>query len=285
MFIKTLFPSSIGLGDYTLPDIVDDALNAGFYGYWFDPVKEFTIPEKYLISLIRTKHIVPMGMELPLEFRRDEKTFLEGLERLGEYASYASSIGIRRAATWIVPSHDTLSYRENFALHVERLRKVLDVLLEYNISLGLEFQGPKSLRAGRRYWFVHTLDGMMCLLSALDRPNAGVIMDSWHWDLSGAHDFDFGAFENGDQITAVHINDAPAGLNEDEYMDLSRELPCSTGILRIGEFLRGVESTGCSGPIIVEPFYDRLKELDVKSSLTRVSRSIDAALMEMKRGI
>lgn len=110
-------------------------------------------------------------------------------------------------------------------------------------------------------------------------------MDSWHWDLSSADDFDFNAFENGSQIIAVHINDAPKGLKEDEYMDLSRELPCATGILNIAGFLKGIEKTGYSGPIIVEPFYNKLKEFDEKNILFLVSDSIDKALLEMKRGI
>ena len=285
MFIKTLFPSSVCLGEFTLPDFIDDVLNAGFFGYWFNPEKEFVFPQEAMKALIKTKHIVPMGMELPVDFRNDESTFLYDLARLDEYASYASYIGIRRAATWISPAHNSLSYKKNYELHVSRLRRILDVLLKYDISLGLEFQSPKSLRKGKKFWFIHSLDGLMCLISSLKRPNVGVIMDSWHWDLSSADDFDFNAFENGSQIIAVHINDAPKGLKEDEYKDLSRELPCATGILNIAGFLKGIEKTGYSGPIIVEPFYNKLKEFDEKNILFLVSDSIDKALLEMKRGI
>ncbi len=73
MYIKTLFHSAVGLGDHVLSDIIDDALNAGFYGYWFFPEKEFTLPKEELKALIQRKHIVAMGMELSLDFRKDEK--------------------------------------------------------------------------------------------------------------------------------------------------------------------------------------------------------------------
>ena len=149
MFIKTVYPSALGQ-KIPFSSCVDDAIAAGFSGFWFDPSLDFNISREEMLSLIQLKHILPMGMELPVEFRKDDKTFSHDLKRLENIAAYASFIGIRRTVTWIVPSHDILPFQDNFHLHVERLRAILDVLDRYSIRLGLEFQGPKSLRKEKR---------------------------------------------------------------------------------------------------------------------------------------
>lgn len=277
MFIKTILPSSIGHAE-PFNKIIDSALNAGFYGYWFTPSLDFNIEKEELKKLVQIKHAVPMGMEIPVEFRESDSQFETGLQQLRAICEYAKYIGIKRASTWIVPYHDKLCYSKNFQLHVVRLRRILDILDEYGIVLGLEFQGPKSLRINHKYWFVHSLDGIFSLISAINRKNVGIIMDIWHWELSGMTKFDFGQFESGDQIVAVHINDAPVGVGEFEYQDLSRELPCSTGILKTKEFLIAIDKLGFNGPLIVEPFYDKLSAMPVDEAFHLALKSMNKAL-------
>ena len=277
MFIKTVYPSAIGQRiPFSL--CVDTALESGFSGFWFDPSVDFNLCKEEMLSLIQKKHIIPMGMELPVEFRGEEAVFEQDLEKLETIAEYASYIGVRRAVTWIVPASDTLPFEENFRLHVRRLRMILDVLVRYSIRLGLEFQGPKSLRKGKRYWFIHTLDGILSLIAALDRENCGVLMDVWHWSLSGATSFDFNQFDNGAQVICVHLNDAPLDTNEEDLQDLIRCLPGSTGRLNIREFLEGLDRIGYSGPVIAEPFERKLDGLDVREVFQMVSSSIDRVL-------
>ena len=277
MFIKTVYPSAIGQ-KIPFSSCVDDVLAAGFSGFWFDPVLDFTLEKEDMLSLIQKKHIIPMGMELPVDFRNDGKRFEEDLYNLKKVADYASYIGIRRTVTWIVPFHEELSFPDNFKLHVARLRKILDVLAEYSISLGLEFQGPKSLRKGKKYWFVHTLDGIMGLISAINRPDCGVLMDLWHWDLSGADSFDFNQFSSGEQIVAVHLNDAPLNVREEDLHDLSRCLPGSTGRLKHKDFIEGLKRVGYNGPVMAEPFDSSLNNLRPLDAFKKVSLSIDGVL-------
>lgn len=277
MFIKTVYPSALGQ-KIPFSSCVDDAIAAGFSGFWFEPSLDFNISREEMLSLIQLKHILPMGMELPVEFRKDEETFSHDLKRLESIAAYASFIGIRRAVTWIVPSHDILPFQDNFHLHVERLRAILDVLDRYSIRLGLEFQGPKSLRKEKRYWFVHTLDGIMSLIAAIDRRNCGILMDSWHWELSGAENFDFNQFSNGSLVVCVHVNDAPLDIREEDFDDLSRCLPGSTGRLGLGDFIAGLRGIGYSGPVIAEPFDSSLGSLSTAEAFKKVSLSIDKVL-------
>lgn len=277
MFIKTVFPSQLGHSEVRLFKDADTILNSGFYGYWFNPLLDFSISSSEMKDLLQEKHIVPMGMDLPVEFRKGEDVFMRDLINLEEIASYAEKIGIRRSATWIVPASQELSYISNFSIHVERLGKILDILSNHGIALGLEYQSPPNLRTGKKYRFINSLDGIFSLISALKRENCGVIMDSWHWFLSGSDDSDFDQFERGDQIVAVHVNDAPKGLSIMEYQDLSRKIPCSTGVIDIKRFLNGIEKTGYSGPLLVELFDDSLKKLSLTQALNVTMASINKA--------
>lgn len=282
MFIKTVFPGNLGHQDVAFHEAVDVALEAGFSGYWFNPPVDFTLPEDEMLSLIQKKHILPMGMELPVDFRGDASKFFDELAKLEDIACYANHIGIRRAATWIVPFHETLSYAENFRLHVERLRLVLDVLARYSISLGLEFQAPRSLRKDRLHWFIHSLDGLSALIAAIDRENCGLVMDVWHWDLSGMTAFDFGQLAKDFKVIVVHVNDSPEGTTFDELMDLERRLPGATGVLDIDTFLDGLRNIGYSGPVIAEPFDENLASLSMFESFRVVNRSLDDVLSRLK---
>ena len=91
MFIKTVYPSALGQ-KISFSSCVDDAIAAGFSGFWFDPSLDFNISREEMLSLIQLKHILPMGMELPVEFRKDEETFSRDLKRLENIAAYASFI-------------------------------------------------------------------------------------------------------------------------------------------------------------------------------------------------
>lgn len=275
MYIKTLFPSAVGLGDHILSDIIDDALNAGFYGYWFFPEKEFTLPKEELKALIQRKHIVAMGMELSLDFRKDEKTFISRLEKIEEYASYASFIGIRRASSRILPPQCSLTYREK-----QRLGKILGILEKYNIALGLEFQSSESPRKEEKQWPQYSPARAMTLLSAIEKPNVGLVINYRHWTLSGENLSTLNSID-GSMITALYISTEIEGLTEYEDMEQVN----TTTMADISKFLKAIEDTHYSGPVIVESNCAKLKALNVKDKLDEVSHSIDRALMGMKRGI
>lgn len=275
MFIKTVFPGAIGHPEVAFKDAINSAIEAGFSGYWFNPSIDFIIPREETLELLQSKHMLAMGMELPVQFRSSEEVFLKDLKELERVADYAQFIGIKRTVTWIVPSHSTLTFNENFNLHVNRIRLIANILSKYGISLGLEFQGPKSLRAEANHWFVHSLDGLMALNAAIGCENVGVLMDSWHWQLAGCNAFDFGQFEKGEDIIAVHVNDAPLGISEENQQDLVRRLPGETGVLDIATFLNGIDKIGYNGPIFAEPFVEELSSLSLKDAFITVSKSLD----------
>ena len=75
---------------------------------------------------------------------------------------------------------------QNFAFHRDRLRPAAQILADKGISLGLEFLGPKTLRDGKPFEFIHTIEGMLELCDAIGTGNVGLLLDAWHWYTSGA---------------------------------------------------------------------------------------------------
>src|SRR5262249_4795518 len=149
---------------------------------------------------------------IPFRPLGSEEDFQKGIAALPAQAKLAESIGALRTAMWIIPSSDTLTFRENFDLHVKRYRAISQILVDHGIRIGLEFIGPKKSRGGKHV-FVPDLPGILELVSAVG-PGAGLLLDSWHWYTSGGTVADLAHLTN-DQLVHIHINDAPAGVDRE----------------------------------------------------------------------
>jgi sugar phosphate isomerase/epimerase len=197
---------------------------------------------------------------LPVDFRRDDETYRRTGEGLSACARALQRAGVTRVSTWLSPASDTLTYRQNFAAVSGRLREVARVLEgEGALRLGLEYVGPKTAWAARRYPFLHTLAETRELIGEIGRPNVGVVLDSWHWWLAGDTSADVRTLRNED-VVAVDLNDAPAGIPKDQQIDNARELPLATGQIPMAEFLGALLEIGYDGPARAEPFNKALAE-------------------------
>ena len=123
---------------------------------------------------------------MPIDLRRDGQRFAEGLWQLPRFAQVLQRCGVTRLGSSIVPFHDALGYAENFRQHVERLGAVARVLGDYGIRFGLEYCATPTLRRGQPHAFIHSLPQLRELLAALRAPNIGLVLDSWHWWMSGS---------------------------------------------------------------------------------------------------
>ena len=263
---KALAPGCLGHGR-SFKESAETAAKTGYEGFWFDIVGDSAIPVEETKELLTKHNLKAAGFSLPVEFRESMEVFERGMAAFEGHVKYAAEIGARRCVTWIMPSHGTLNFDENFELHRSRLKKAAEVLKEYDMILGLEFISPPKLRKNVKHEFIHTLDGMLELCEAIGTGNCGILMDSWHWDMARHTREDFKKFTSPDQIVLVHINDAPEGIPVEEQEDLIRKLPGETGVLRIGEFFDGLKSVGYEGPVMVEPFEKKLAEMSFEDSL------------------
>jgi sugar phosphate isomerase/epimerase len=207
-----------------------------------------------MTALMKAKGLRWGAAALPVDFRRDDETFRRTSEGLKAFARALQRAGVTRVGTWLTPSSDTLTYRQNFAAVSARLRETAGVLEgEGNLRLGLEYVGPKTAWTARRYPFVHTLAETRELVAEIGRQSVGLVLDSWHWWLAGDTAADIQGLRNED-VVAVDLNDAPAGIPKDQQIDNARELPLATGQIPVAEFLAALVAIGYDGPVRAEPF-------------------------------
>jgi sugar phosphate isomerase/epimerase len=190
------------------------------------------------------------GWQLPFNYERGEAELAAGLKRF----------------SWIEPTSDELDYAANFARYVSRLRAIADVLGECDCRIGLEVIGPRTLFAGHPYVFIHTIPQGLELLSAVDRPNVGLLMDCFHWYTSHGTVAQLTALSAAD-VVYVHVNDAVPGVDVDDQLDGVRLLPAASGLIDITAFLQALNGIGYDGPVAVEPFS---AELAAKPAAERV---------------
>jgi len=215
---------------------------------------------------------------LPFRAMGDEADFQKGLAALPEQAKLAQAIGALRTAMWIIPSSDSLTFRENFDLHVARYRAISKVLGDFGIRIGLEFIGPKKSRGGKHV-FVHDLSGMLELCSAIG-PGVGLLLDSWHWYTSGGTVAELQALTN-EQLVHIHINDAPAGIDREEQIDNQRKMPGATGVIDITGFLRSIARAGYDGPITAEPFDKTVNSLPPEEAARTNAQAVLGVLQKL----
>jgi sugar phosphate isomerase/epimerase len=228
----------------------------------------------YLARLFRDANVLPGAWHFPLEFRKDEARWREDLDRLPDYAALAQELGCLRTFTYILPADDTRNFAENFRFHVERLRPAAQILNDYGCRFGLEFVGPATLRKGKRYSFLHTLEGIRALAASIGTSNVGILLDIFHLYTSHGRTVDI--FElSPEEIVYVHVNDAVGGLEIDEQIDNVRALPGEIGTLDIGGFMSALETIGYDGPVSAEPFSQRVRDLSLQEAVAETAAAYE----------
>jgi sugar phosphate isomerase/epimerase len=213
------------------------------------------------------------GWWLPVEFREDHDTYTAGLETLVRAAALSERVGSHWCNTWMWPFSDELDYAANRRLHVERLKPVAAMLAERGIVLGLEYVGPRTLRAGHRYEFISTMAETLELIDDIGERNVGLLLDCWQWYTSHGTSAELGAL-TPERVTYVHLNDAPAGVDADEQIDDRRMLPGATGVIDVGTFLGALTTMGFAGPVAVEPFNAEVNALEPPERVRAAQESL-----------
>jgi hypothetical protein len=105
--------------------------SVGADGAFLASLSDDQVPE--LKSFMKAQSIVFGAAGLPVEFRRDDDRFREGLKDMPKFAAGLQCAGVDRVSTWLMPCHDTLPYLQNFRQHVTRLRTVARTLKEHDV--------------------------------------------------------------------------------------------------------------------------------------------------------
>jgi sugar phosphate isomerase/epimerase len=213
---------------------------------------------------------------LPVDFRKDEAKFREGMAGLPAFAKKVRGAGVERVTTWVMPASPDLTYRENFRMHAQRLGEAARALHGEGLRFGMEYVAPKTLWASQRYSFIHTMREMRELIAEMNVPGVGLVLDSWHWYHARDTKADILALQNRD-VVSVDLNDAPAGVPIDEMVDGKRELPAATGVIDAKGFLSALEEIGFDGPVRAEPFNQALREMAPEAAVSATAAALKKA--------
>lgn len=221
------------------------------------------------------------ALNLPVEFRKDRETFQSGLKKLYEAGSLLQRLSISRCSTWIMPTHDELTYLENFRQHAERLKAIADVLADFNVKLGIEYVGPKTLMAWKRHPFISSMKEARELIAESGSDNIGIQLDSFHWYCAGESVADLKSL-TADEIVTCDLNDAVKGRSADEQLDYERELPGMSGEIDLRSFLEALVAINYDGPIRAEPFNAQLNSMNDKEAIALTKKQMQATFELLK---
>jgi sugar phosphate isomerase/epimerase len=277
----TIGPEALGIRGLSLSEAIALARDSGFAGLSFDSRAAARAVDERGLAAVHDEFtragVKPALWNLPVAWLDDDQ-WQADLRELPRIAATARGLGATRTATYMPSGSDERPYHENFDWHVDRLRPIARVLRDEGCRFGIEFIGPKTFRAGFRHEFIHTLDGVMELIAAIGTGNVGVLLDSWHLYTSGGTVADLERLTSHD-VVVVHVNDAPAGVALDEQIDTVRALPMETGVIDLVGFMRALRETGYDGPVMPEPFSQRINDLaasDPEAAAREAARSMDA---------
>jgi sugar phosphate isomerase/epimerase len=271
-----LSPGAIGIR-MALPDALKLAAATGFEGLELDVGEAADLAERRGVEVVKDL-FVRAGLRvgnwgLPVEFRRDDAAYQADMQRLLRLARLAQQLGATRCATWMLPFSDELRFMEHLDMIAGRLRPAAQILADHGVCLGLEFVGPRTLRQGHKFSFISTMEGMLGLCSAIGTGNVGLLLDSFHWYTAHGTAQDIASLRNED-VVLVHLNDGVAGKGPDEQLDLVRALPGETGVIDLAAFLGELSAIGYDGPVVVEPFSERLKTMAPYDAATATRQAL-----------
>jgi sugar phosphate isomerase/epimerase len=278
---KSLDLGPIGIRNYPLPRALELARATGFEGLDFNIREAADLAEAngvgYVRDLFGNLGLGVGAWGLPVNWQG--ASYESDLRELPSLAAVGADLGATRASTWMLPFSDERDFAQNFTWHVDRFRPIAEVLRDHGISFGIEFIGPKTLRAGHRYEFISTMDGLLDLARAIGTGNVGLLLDAFHLYTSGGQVGDLDRITAAD-VVRVHVNDAIAGVPRDEQLDRVRDLPMAQGVIDLPGFLRTLDRLGYAGPVTVEPFSERINALaaqDPDAAAREVAASLDRA--------
>jgi len=254
---RSLSPGAIGIGGLSFTEGMDLARDTGYQGMDVDIGHLTKLMEEKSADDVK-KMFADRGLKmgawgLPMNWRATGDEYKNGLENLKKFAKTGQALGCTRLATWILPFSDDTPLKENIDFHAKQFKPIGQILADHGCSLGLEFIGPATMRKGKKYEFVYTMEGMLELGDAIGTGNIGLLLDAWHWYTSHGTLDELKKLKP-ERVVHIHINDAPLGIPIDEQVDNVRALPAETGVIDLVGFLKALDGIGCEAPVTAEPF-------------------------------
>ncbi len=234
---------------------------------------KYTVSE--MQSFLQNYKLIPASFHLTVKLLGSEIEFYKSLEDFSRQAIMAEKLGCNVALKYLPPFSEKYNFDEQFHLYVKRLQILRPFLVKHNLKIAFEFIGPAETRLHAKYDFIHTIDGVRCLISAANLYHyAGFKLDIHHWQHSAASLLDLEHLDL-EYILYVELNDGLPGYNYLTIPEFKRKLPLKTGVNNIKDFLKTLQKKGYSGPVAVEPWDLDITNLPIEEAIKLVKDSLD----------
>lgn len=194
-----------------------------------------------IVRTLAAEGLTAGACSLPVELRRDESTFEDGLRRLERIAATAGAVGLRVMHRSIPASSDLPRATLEPILRA-RWGACATVLREHAIGLAVEPLGTPYRRREGQHEFITRLDDAAAFATSCGE-GVGLLVDSWHWYLSGAGPSEIAAV--GGLISHVHVADVP-DMSAELLRDDQR-VPAGDGVVDFMGFRAGLDRAGYDG--------------------------------------
>lgn len=196
--------------------------------------------------------------QLPVSWDADEERLKEQITKLPSLANVAKTIGATRCVTTILPGSNSLTLKENFDFHSEKLAEIGELLAPHGISLGVSFKAAAKAAADFEHQFVTTAETVLTLLEMVSASNVGLYLDTWNWHLGGGTIDGVTKF-GVDKLVAIAVADVPAGATADSAELNQRLLPAVDGVIPHADLLNKLHDLEFDGPVTPLPHISQYK--------------------------
>ena len=238
------------------PEFARLAAKTGFLGVDVNLARAMEAGVAATKALLAETRLKPAILGLPVEFRKEDADFRKSMPGLSDAVQFAAAIGCPRMSTWMLPS-SPMPKAELRRIYLDRLRAVCEILARSHVRLALEFVSPVHLRKLYPHEFIYRMDETLELVKDIG-PNAGLMLDSWHWYHAGATAKDILA-AGKERIVYVQVADAP-NQPPDQIRDNERLMP-GEGVIDLNVFFGALKKIGYNGGVSPEVFGRGLKDI------------------------
>lgn len=184
---------------------------------------------------------------LPLELSAEDERFDADLAALPKRLELAAAADARRAVTTVQPGSDEHSFKDHFEFVRRRLDRIGELLSPLGMQLGIAVIPESDRREGLANPFIHTLEGLVGLVSA-SHPQTGVVIDAWAMHITGESPSLINAIPRG-RIVEVRVSDAPRDVAAAELTAAQRLLIGDSGVIGLTPILEAAKAAGFEGPV------------------------------------
>jgi sugar phosphate isomerase/epimerase len=226
-----------------------------------------------LHTLLTENDVTPVHCGWSAGLRSSRADFAAALPRTAEEMAFVATYGCE-GGTLVLPfRRESGAPDPEEADTLDRIGQIADLAAANGLTIVLEFVGLHIPDAPMQTY--HDLAATLGLLRQVRHANVGVLLDSYHWYLSGGTADEIAAMPAGMPLF-VHINDAPPG-DVATLDDAMRLLP-GEGVIDLTAFLGAIAARGYDGAVSVELFSERLRAMPPKEAARRAYETTAAAI-------